>query len=46
MKKSFSYRGAYAWNTLPNEILDIHEQLSAYSFKAVLTKHLHRPRDC
>ena len=29
MKKSFSYRRAYACNTLPNEILDIHEQLSA-----------------
>jgi hypothetical protein len=36
MKKSFSYRRDYAWNTLPNEILYIHAWaiylLSTYSF--------------
>ena len=46
MKKSFSYRGAYAWNTLPTEILDIHEQLSVYSFKAILTRHLCQSGNC
>ena len=33
MKKSFSYRGASAWNALPNEILDIHNRLSCALLK-------------
>ena len=41
MKKSFSYRGASAWNALPNEILDIHDRLSMRSFKIKLDNHLH-----
>ena len=40
MKKSFSYRGASAWNSLPNEILDVHEQLTTHSFKTKLNNHL------
>ena len=40
-KKSFSYRGASAWNALPNEILDIHVRLWMRSFKIKLDKHLH-----
>ena len=40
MKKSFSYRGASAWNSLPNEILDVQEQLTIHSFKTKLNNHL------
>ena len=41
MKKSFSYRGASAWNALPNEILDFHDRLSMRSSKIKLDNHLH-----
>ena len=41
MKNSSSYRGASAWNALPSEILDIHDQLSMCSFKVNLDNHLH-----
>ena len=33
MKKSFSYRGACAWNILPTTILEAHEHLSKHIFK-------------
>ena len=36
MKKSFSYRGASAWNNLPNDITAGHAQLSRNSFKNLL----------
>ena len=41
MKKSFSYRGASAWNALPSEILDIHVRLSVRCFKVNLDNQLH-----
>ena len=34
--KSFSYRGALAWNKLPHEIVDKHEFLSKDSFKRLV----------
>ena len=40
MKKSFSYRGASAWNALPSDISDIHDRLSKRSFKVNLDNYL------
>ena len=36
LKKSFSYRGAQAWNSLPEEIVDDFENLSVPTFKRLL----------
>ena len=36
LKKSFSYRGALAWNKLPHEIVDKHEFLSKDLFKRLV----------
>ena len=32
-EKSFSYRGAVSWNSLPSEIVDVHDQLPLSSVK-------------
>ena len=39
LRKSFSYRGAVSWNSLPNEILDGYDQLCVHSFKTLLRNH-------
>ena len=39
LKKSFSYRGAVSWNSLPSEIVDVHDQLSLSSFKTLINHH-------
>jgi hypothetical protein len=39
MKNTFSYRGAVSWNSLPAEIVDVHDQLSLYSFKTLINHH-------
>ena len=36
MKKSFSYRGAMAWNNLSYDVVNRYEQLSAKSFKKII----------
>ena len=40
LKKSFSYRGAQAWNTLPEEIVDDFENLSVPAAFKLLLKAL------
>ena len=39
MKRSFSYRGACAWNKLPNELTLNYKQLSTSHFKILLTNY-------
>ena len=39
LKKSFSYRGAVSWNSLPGEIVDVHDQLSLSSFKTLINHY-------
>ena len=39
VKKSFSYRGAVSWNSLPSEIVDVHDQLSLSSFKTLINHY-------
>ena len=39
LKKSFSYRGAVSWNSLPSEIVDVHDQLSLSSFKTLINHY-------
>ena len=41
LKKSFSYRGAVSWNSLPSEIVDVHDQLSLLSFTTI-TNHYYK----
>ena len=38
-KKSFSYRGAVSWSSLPSEIVDVHDQLSLSSFKTLINHY-------
>lgn len=40
MKKSFSYRGACAWNNLPNDFTCKYKQLSIGHFKTLLSNYL------
>ena len=39
LKKSFSYRGAVSWNSLPSEIVDVQDQLSLSSFKTLINHY-------
>jgi hypothetical protein len=39
MKKSFSYRGASAWNDLPNNVVNGYNELSIRSFKTLINNH-------
>ena len=39
MKKSFSYRGASAWNDLPNNDVNGYNELSIRSFKTLINNH-------
>ena len=39
LKKSFSYRGAVSWNSLPSEIVDVHDQLCLSSFKTLINHY-------
>ena len=45
MKKSFSYRGAVAWNNLPDELIDNYEQFSICHFKTLLDKYFYELND-
>jgi hypothetical protein len=37
MKKSFSYRAAFAWNNLPCDVVSDYESLSTTRFKNLIT---------
>ena len=39
LKKSFSYRGAVSWNSLPGEIVDLHDQPSLPSYKTLINHY-------
>ena len=39
MKNSFSYRGAFAWNDLPNNVVNGYNELSTRSFKTLINNH-------
>ena len=39
LKKSFSYRGAVFWNSLPSGIVDVYDQLSLPSFKTLINHY-------
>ena len=39
LKKSFSYRGAVSWNSLPTEIANECGKLSTKGFKTVINKY-------
>ena len=43
MKKSFSYRGASAWNNLPNNVVNCYNELSIRSFKTLINNHFNAP---
>ena len=36
MKNSFSFRGAFAWNDLPNNVVNGYNELSTRSFKTLI----------
>lgn len=39
MKKSFSYRAAFAWNNLPSDVVTEYESRSVGNFKNLINKH-------
>ncbi len=45
MKKSFSYRGAVAWNNLPDDITKAKEQFSNSRLKILLDKYFYELND-
>ena len=45
MKKSFSYRGAVAWNNLPDDISKANEQFSNGRLKILLDKYFYELND-
>jgi hypothetical protein len=45
MKKSFSYRGAVAWNNLPDDLTKANEQFSNGCFKILLDKYFYELND-
>ena len=43
MKNSFSFRGAFAWNDLPNNVVNGYNELSTRSFKTLINNHFDAP---
>ena len=39
LEKSFSYRGAVFWNSLPSEIVDVQDQISLLYFKTLINHY-------
>jgi hypothetical protein len=46
MKKSFSYRAAFAWNNLPCDVVSDYESLSTTRFKNLINNYFKNLEDC
>jgi hypothetical protein len=46
MKKSFSYRAAFAWNNLPCDVVSDYESLSPTRFKNLINNYFKNLEDC